>query len=197
MSIPLTERQKKYKQKNIAKWKIADPYLCYPSTEKECPGCHKMKPIREFNICRSNHSGLQPACSSCWKDRMNAIQEKHKNKWMDRDPYEEHLTGKKICSKCKIEKSIKEFNISKCRSDGLQHQCNACKQSAIRLRKYGISQPLSDTCDICGGKKVISIDHSHITGKVRGTLCRACNTALGLFRDNTVLLSKAIDYLKQ
>tara|TARA_R100000365_G_C2732526_1_gene62509 strand:- start:268 stop:669 length:402 start_codon:yes stop_codon:yes gene_type:complete len=41
------------------------------------------------------------------------------------------------------------------------------------------------------------IDHSHDTGKVRGLLCDDCNKALGLFKDSTVNLKNAIDYLKR
>lgn len=44
-------------------------------------------------------------------------------------------------------------------------------------------------------KTRLNIDHCHTTGKVRGLLCDCCNRALGLMRDNTELLGKAIQYL--
>ena len=40
------------------------------------------------------------------------------------------------------------------------------------------------------------IDHNHKTGVIRGVLCRNCNSALGLFQDDTEILEKAIRYLK-
>jgi hypothetical protein len=43
--------------------------------------------------------------------------------------------------------------------------------------------------------KNLAVDHCHLTGSVRGLLCSACNTALGLFKDNTNLLRAAIQYL--
>ena len=61
-------------------------------------------------------------------------------------------------------------------------------------------------CAICGnvetarnpsGKiKPLSVDHCHKTGKVRGLLCRACNTLLGNAKDDVDVLISAISYLK-
>ena len=54
-------------------------------------------------------------------------------------------------------------------------------------------------CAICGRKEKfvnsLAIDHCHQTGRVRGLLCRRCNTALGQFKDSPELLSKALQYL--
>lgn len=55
-------------------------------------------------------------------------------------------------------------------------------------------------CAICGkpgdGRKSLAVDHCHTSGKVRGLLCLNCNTALGHFKDNPVLLLKAALYLE-
>jgi hypothetical protein len=52
-------------------------------------------------------------------------------------------------------------------------------------------------CAICGviKKSKLHIDHNHTTGEVRGLLCGSCNRALGLMKDNTEFLLKAIKYL--
>lgn len=56
-------------------------------------------------------------------------------------------------------------------------------------------------CAICGrsvkGNKNAHLDHNHETGKVRAILCRACNTALGMFQDSTIVLLNAIEYLDE
>ena len=52
-------------------------------------------------------------------------------------------------------------------------------------------------CAICGNPETprLFVDHDHESDEVRGLLCRACNAALGLFRDNPALLESARTYL--
>jgi uncharacterized protein (UPF0264 family) len=56
-------------------------------------------------------------------------------------------------------------------------------------------------CAICGGiqsdDRGLAVDHNHDTGKVRGLLCSSCNRAMGGFKDSSVLLRKAADYLDE
>ena len=59
-------------------------------------------------------------------------------------------------------------------------------------------------CGICGATENLAIDHDHTCcpgdmtcGKCqRGRLCRSCNAALGLFKDSTDILARAVSYLE-
>lgn len=41
------------------------------------------------------------------------------------------------------------------------------------------------------------VDHCHTTGKVRGILCKPCNTSLGAVRDNPATLRRLADYIEK
>ena len=64
-----------------------------------------------------------------------------------------------------------------------------------------LSEKQHNLCAICyqppKGSKYLYIDHNHKTGKIRGLLCRDCNSALGLFHDNITSLEIAIKYLEE
>jgi hypothetical protein len=57
-------------------------------------------------------------------------------------------------------------------------------------------------CAICGVHaselpKALAVDHNHETGKVRGLLCDNCNKAIGLLKDEPLLLEAAAKYLSE
>jgi len=70
----------------------------------------------------------------------------------------------------------------------------------ITLKKYDeLLNKQNNGCAICDGppgKRSFSVDHDHITGKVRGLLCRGCNVGIGNLKDDPKLLEKAITYIK-
>jgi hypothetical protein len=70
--------------------------------------------------------------------------------------------------------------------------------------KYGITQQQYDDmynsqqglCAICIQPfDIFAVDHNHITGRIRGLLCKSCNTLLANAKEDSSLLQRAIDYL--
>lgn len=76
--------------------------------------------------------------------------------------------------------------------------CRLLQQYGITTKKFAELEASRDgRCWICGilPKTVLSVDHDHTTGKVRGLLCRNCNFALGALRDSAENCQRAISYL--
>jgi len=131
--------------------------------------------------------------------------------------------GEKRCTVCDQTKLLKEFRLSYQGKHGPVYasRCNRCNadDSYLRMRrsvfekKYGIT--LEDyeemhnrqggVCAICDKPeqviqnsklRLLSVDHDHLTGKVRGLLCSNCNRAIGLLNDDADVLKRAIRYLQ-
>jgi hypothetical protein len=76
-----------------------------------------------------------------------------------------------------------------------------------QLRRYGISLAEYDAllarqggvCAICRRRQSprakLCVDHCHLTGRMRGLLCRRCNLALGHLGDDQRTLIAALAYL--
>lgn len=66
----------------------------------------------------------------------------------------------------------------------------------VLIEKY---EAQNECCAICNNHIELidsAIDHNHKTGEFRGVLCKTCNRALGLFKDNPNVLMNAYNYLK-
>lgn len=127
---------------------------------------------------------------------------------MGRKP-KEIVNGKKICTKCGINKPVSEYH--KSGPSRLRSDCKPCRNAFKRSQKYGLSnygidkadyvrmkKEQNDACKICGAVyPVLCVDHCHTGGQVRGLLCGHCNKGLGFFKDNIENLNKAIEYLRE
>lgn len=97
-----------------------------------------------------------------------------------------------------------------------QDTYNIKLREANFMSKHGVSyaerQQMYDKqngcCAICGEEGSIEflpkgspmtgrlvVDHCHDSSKIRGLLCNSCNLGLGMFKNDTDKLIKAIDYL--
>ena len=93
-------------------------------------------------------------------------------------------------------------------------EANPDKHRALNQRHwlkkfYGLTEGQWDemfkaqgrVCACCGsddpkGVNGWNTDHCHDTGRVRGILCRTCNSMLGMAKDNPETLAQGIEYLR-
>jgi hypothetical protein len=78
------------------------------------------------------------------------------------------------------------------------------RSSTTREMYEAMSAAQGGVCAICrnletatfgGGIRKLAVDHDHSTGKIRGLLCQACNTGLGLFKDIPERMELAAQYI--
>lgn len=117
--------------------------------------------------------------------------------------YEKHSAG--ICKEC-CRRNTRDWMK---RNPGYVRRWRAANPDKYRgyaLGRYGLTgedyEALSANqdgrCAICvqvPEDHRLYVDHCHAGGKVRGLLCRPCNSGLGSFRDDPALMRQAISYL--
>ncbi len=155
-------------------------------------------------------------CTECRveKDLSDFYQRKNKN-----GQYILRESACKICTAKKHRQRVSGWSTEK-KELNYQNQRKWEKNNAERHKrnvrksdlknKYGITIEYFENllleqdylCKICNKEetsktRILSVDHCHVTGKVRGLLCSFCNTGIGLFKDSIKNLEGAIKYLEE
>lgn len=136
---------------------------------QECVGCRVVKPFSEFHVCRNRSSGFRSRCKPCTSLYMRG--------WHKTRPPPSAEKGR--------DKHLRQRY-------GLSHADYTT-----------ILQAQNSCCAICGtaepgsGFNHFHVDHDHTTGRIRGLLCARCNQALGLFREDPRVITRAAAYLSQ
>lgn len=123
-------------------------------------------------------------------------------------------------------KLLSEKFFSKTPVGYLLSYCRECKKKANSLitqkrdyrRRMGVGPEVYEAllkkqggkCAICGSAEPggnfrfkkrkylrFSLDHCHVTGRIRGLLCAPCNRGLGSFLDNPDVMRVAAEYLER
>jgi hypothetical protein len=158
------------------------------TTPATCTKCGKKKDASKFHSDSSSSNGLASWCKVC----LSSVEQPR-------------AITPRICTKCGEKKAASEFGSRRCSGDGLKSWCRLCARRIQVLRTYGLRpevhlqmlESVNFTC-LCGKPLTVysNIDHDHATGEIRGSLCQACNRGLGMFRDDSAALRKAVDYLE-
>lgn len=167
--------------------------------------CKKGHPLDEINTYTSP-SGAR-SCIVCAKARKKMqwetgiTAERRKSYNWKHGTIGSYFSGKCRCSECK--KVGKTYHANQYKKHRGKRLSSKLKQSyGITLEQY---QVLFDhqkgQCAVCGisktyGNRALSVDHNHQTGKIRGLLCGACNSALGYINESETIALSLIEYIK-
>lgn len=165
--------------------------------EKSCSQCKKIKSLDEFYQDNTAHMklGRRSVCIECGKEN-----------------------NKRPEVKAQKNKSAAKFRQTKRYKDYQKeyHKTEAYKLKTKRWNfkiRYGITieefdrmtEEQNGVCVICGKKETkknqyrlthLAVDHDHETEKIRGLLCHNCNVALGMVKEDIVILEKMKQYLQ-
>ena len=172
-----------------------------------CTRCKVEKSESEFYEHRSK-GRLQHWCKQCFSEHKAAKYAEDPRKALDRQRARRLADPERFRF---LEKQRREANPERYREMQRRwYHANLEKARATRrrsaLKARGLDQESFDRlllaqgmgCAICGkgrGIALLCVDHDHDTDQVRGILCRDCNSALGLFKDDPWRVQQAADYL--
>lgn len=143
-------------------------------------------------------------------------------RWREENPYATRVPSGAPCAKCGAGDRYPNGDCKLCarrRSTETHRRRLASpegpavqqrKNLRVRLTKYRLTQAELEAlhvsqhgaCAICEvgvslTGQAAAIDHDHLTGDVRGLLCRACNQAIGIMRDSPARLRAAASYIER
>lgn len=133
---------------------------------KVCASCKQLKPTHEFHVNRASSDSYHYYCKSCQNEK--------NGKYRATNP-----------------EKVKQSRLA------------SYKRNYVR-RTYGLTPADFDAlmaaqggcCPICRKKlKRPSVDHCHGTGRIRGILCRHCNSSLSVFENDPSAIVRLAAYL--
>ena len=149
---------------------------------KVCNTCLNSKELSSFYLKKKKY--YRNKCKECCKKEMVVYNRSWRrlNKQKDRGYHKKYETSNKerLSLLARERKLKREFGLSE-----LDYQTMLSNQS--------------NGCFICKAipttKRRLSVDHDHITGKIRGLLCWPCNFSLGLLKEDKQRLNNMINYI--
>lgn len=173
--------------------------------EGRCPYCGgELEPgFKKCSICREKHRKYQadhPAPKELTAKNQKAMRDRRRAAGLCPDCGAERDGPTLRCEKCR-----KEKNESTRRHRHLHDRDNEDRRMRRRfgmsLEEYEeMSSHQDGKCLVCGGVNSdgakLAIDHCHVSGRIRGLLCRKCNVALGLLGENPDTIQKLKEYLE-
>ncbi len=136
---------------------------------RRCTRCKELKPVTEFTW--EKRQRYLNNCKKCMSEKTLIWRGNNRHRIKEHD--------RKIHIKTKYKISMETFDIL-CAVQG--NRCGICRRDLpIAEKKW----------------REVCVDHDHLTGKIRGILCRNCNTGVGHLQDNPDLLQAASLYVRK
>lgn len=160
--------------------------------QKHCSKCGEWKdPLHDFCARYTTADGRHPYCKLCKsneyysdRERIRARQKEYEAKNKDR--------RKKISSKYqeKNRASIAKRKRERYLKDA--YGMTLEEYDSLLTKQGGVCAICRK---ICKSRNHLSVDHCHETGANRGLLCIGCNTAIGLLREDPIIIDAALMYI--
>lgn len=149
--------------------------------DRRCTRCGN---TGEFYPDRSKKDGIHPICVSChstYKKELHSKDSEARNrqlarskKYRELNPTKNKLSITNATLKKKYGITLEEYNLM---LSNQKNQCAVCSTPPTNQRLH--------------------VDHNHVTGKIRGLLCQACNVSIGKMKENPELLRKLALYIER
>lgn len=164
---------------------------------KICSKCGQSKEESEY-FRRKDTGRLRTYCKECqlahnktWRDNNLEVKQESDRRW--RENNKERNAENKMDWKRRNQFSVV---LSSSRTCAKKKGWVACSATVKELEVA-----FTGKCAVCGVSEVecnmrLAMDHCHKTGFFRGWLCVACNTAIGMLKDDPELLLRAVEYLE-
>lgn len=190
------ERSKRFRERNPErmrehrkKWRLKNPgygkkhyqenkpeYIAKANAHKKKVRANRKVNGKCYRCCTRAADLPSGSCSVCHQQHLKRERLRRKNQ-------PERIRDSYLKNKYGI--SLKEYLVKLEQQKGV---CAICGKAP---------QPSEKTKGDVEAYAVLAVDHDHVTGTVRGLLCRACNTAIGFFEDRIEIMRSAISYLEQ
>ena len=170
---------------------------------KLCFSCVQYKPTSCFHKSKKEKDGFQYHCVDCSKKyhAKRYVEQKDKLKVQFKKYKEENKEKLEVASllwKKNNPDKVKQY----------QRISNLRKNFGLSVDAYEqMLAKQNNLCAICEKPETfihhrtkeparLAVDHCHKTNKVRKLLCKSCNNALGLFKEDIGAMENAVQYLK-
>lgn len=150
---------------------------------KRCSKCGQMKPRSDYFFRNKAKGHIQAACKQCFTEINKTLKA--------RPEYRAQLAANKAREYRKntdryIDTGLRNtYGITRDDFEAMLNTqggvCAICKQEETSMFR--------------GKRRRLSVDHNHITGKVRALLCCHCNSIVGRSFENVDILYAAIAYI--